>query len=95
LIQNTKPARPTLSAPLVQAQPPHQGGRSWVTNPKQNKEDHKMQETKPFEIPGILESLSDDVKSGKMTLEEAALELYRSGWMNFIDIDRAKRLLQL
>ena len=54
-----------------------------------------MQETKPVEIPGILESLSDDVKSGKMTLEEAALELYRSGWMNFIDIDRAKRLLQL
>ena len=29
-----------------------------------------MQETKPFEIPGILESLSDDVKSGKMTLEK-------------------------
>ena len=54
-----------------------------------------MQETKPFEIPGILESLSDDVKSGKMTLEEAALELYRSGWMNFIDSDRAKRLLHL
>ena len=54
-----------------------------------------MQRVKPFEIPSILESLSADVKSGKMTLEAAALGLHRAGWMNYIDTDKAKSLLKL
>lgn len=48
---------------------------------------------KPFEIPSIINSLSADVKSGKMTLEAAALELHRAGWMNFVDIEKVKTIL--
>ncbi len=50
---------------------------------------------KAFEIPDILESLKSDVVSGKITIREAADELYRSGRMNYIDEEKAKRLLHL
>ena len=50
---------------------------------------------KPFEIPNILESLKADVESGEITLREAAEELYKAGWMNFVDEEKAKRLLRL
>lgn len=43
----------------------------------------------------ILDSLRDDVLSGKITLHEAAEELHESGWTNFIDEDAARRLLGL
>ena len=50
--------------------------------------------TKPFEIPSILESYRNDVVSGAITIEQAALELYRAGWMCF-DAEDAKRLLEI
>ncbi|MCI6376058.1 MAG: hypothetical protein MR821_12315 [Clostridiales bacterium] len=48
---------------------------------------------KAFKIPSITESLASDVREGRMTLTEAAAELCRSGWMNWIDVERAARLL--
>ena len=50
--------------------------------------------TKPFEIPSILESYRNDVASGAITIEQAALELYRAGWMCF-DAEDAKKLLKI
>ena len=46
-------------------------------------------------IKNILDSLRDDVLSGKITLHEAAEELHENGWTNFIDEDAARRLLKL
>ena len=54
-----------------------------------------MRRKEPFDIPGITESLAIDVKSGKITLHEAAIELHRAGWTTFVDEERAKRLLRL
>ena len=48
-----------------------------------------------IKIKNIIDSLRDDVISGKMTLKEAAKELYESGWTNSIDVDATRRLLQL
>lgn len=50
---------------------------------------------KAFGIKSILESLRDDVLSGKITLREAAEELCEAGWTNFIDEDTARSLLEL
>ena len=50
--------------------------------------------TKPFDIPNILESYRNDVVSGAITIEQAALELYRAGWMCF-DAADAKKLLEI
>ena len=47
---------------------------------------------KPFEIPNILESYRNDVVTGAITIEQAATELYKAGWMCF-DATDAKRLL--
>ncbi len=49
----------------------------------------------PFKIKNILESLRDDILSGEITIKEAAIELYNSGWSNFIDEEKTKRLLNL
>ena len=46
-------------------------------------------------INNILESLKEKVESGKITLSEAAVKLYNTGWTNFIDIEATKRLLEL
>lgn len=46
----------------------------------------------PFEIPNILESYRNDVESGTITIEQAAIELYKAGWMCFNASD-ANRLL--
>lgn len=54
-----------------------------------------MQKRKPFDIPSIMESLSADVKSGKTTLEDAALELYRANVTSSIDIGKTKEILKL
>lgn len=48
--------------------------------------------TKPFEIPNILESYRNDVVCGTITIEQAAIELYKAGWMCF-DATDAKELL--
>ena len=79
-----------IPPPLVQAQPPRRGGRSWV-NPKPKP---KGADTM-LPIKNILDSLRDDVLSGKITLHEAAEELHENGWTNFIDEDAARRLLKL
>lgn len=44
-------------------------------------------------IKNILESLREKIESGKITLSEAAVELHKAGWTNFIDIEATKRLL--
>lgn len=49
----------------------------------------------PIKNKNILDSLRDDVLSGKITLHEAAEELHENGWANFIDEDAARRLLKL
>ena len=49
---------------------------------------------KPFEIPNILESYRNDVESGEITIEQAAIELYKAGWRCF-DVADAKRLLKI
>ena len=49
----------------------------------------------PFQVNGILESLRDDVQAGAITIYEAATELYEAGWSNFIDEEKARRLLHL
>ena len=48
-----------------------------------------------IQIKNIFDSLRDDVTSGKITLKEAAEELYESGCTNFIDEEATRRLLQL
>lgn len=48
-----------------------------------------------IQIKNIFDSLRDDVLSGKMTLKEAAVELYESGCTNFIDEEATSRLLRL
>ena len=50
--------------------------------------------TKPFEIPSILESYRNDVVSGAIRIEQAAIELNEAGWMCFNAVD-AKRLLEI
>jgi hypothetical protein len=48
-----------------------------------------------MKIKNILDSLSEKVESGKITLKEAAIELHKAGWINFVDIESTKRLLKL
>lgn len=48
-----------------------------------------------IQIKNIFDSLRDDVLSGKMTLKEAAEELYRCGCTNFVDEESTRRLLHL
>ena len=48
-----------------------------------------------MEIKSILGSLTEDLQSGTITLYQAAEELYNAGWTNYIDTDKARRLLQL
>ena len=44
-------------------------------------------------VTTILESLEEKVESGKITIREAAIELHKAGWTNYIDIDTTKELL--
>ncbi len=44
-------------------------------------------------VKNILNSLEEKVESGKITIREAAIELHKAGWTNFIDIDATKKLL--
>lgn len=46
-------------------------------------------------VKTILVSLAEKVESGKITIREAAIELHKAGWTNFIDIDTTKNLLGL
>lgn len=50
---------------------------------------------KPFDIPTITDSLRADVLSGKITIDDAALELHRAGWSTCIDVEKTRRLLKL
>ena len=47
-----------------------------------------------MEIKTILESLKEDVQNGNITLYQAAVELFDSGWSNYVDTDKAIRLLE-
>lgn len=48
----------------------------------------------PLQIPNLLESLSMDIVCGKITMEEAALELNRYGHTPFVDIERTRKRLE-
>ena len=48
-----------------------------------------------IQIKNIFASLRDDVINGKMSLKEAAEELYESGCTNYIDEEATRRRLQL
>lgn len=50
---------------------------------------------KNYNVKIILESLKEDVVSGKISVREAAAELHKAGWTNFIDIDATRKLLKL
>lgn len=47
-----------------------------------------------YKVRTILESLKEEVENGKISLREAAVELHKAGWTNFIDIDATKNLLK-
>lgn len=47
-----------------------------------------------YKVKTILESLKEEVKNGKVSLREAAVELHKAGWTNFIDIDATRNLLK-
>ncbi len=42
-----------------------------------------------------IEFLKESVKSGKITIREAAIKLHKAGWTNFVDVDKTKQLLEL
>ena len=48
---------------------------------------------KPLVIPSILVTLRHDLKSGRITIEQATEELHRAGWMNYLNEERARELL--
>lgn len=48
---------------------------------------------KAFEIPSILSSLRSDIEEGRITIRQAAVELCESGWMNWVDEEKAQSLL--
>ena len=50
---------------------------------------------KNYDVKTILESLKEDVESGKISIREAAVELHKAGWTNFIDIDTTRELLKI
>ena len=42
---------------------------------------------KALRIKNILNSLEEKIESGNITIREAAIELHKAGWINYIDID--------
>lgn len=48
-----------------------------------------------LQIPSIFSSLRADVVAGKITIREAAVELFRAGHSPYIDEDYTKRALNL
>lgn len=52
-------------------------------------------EMKALRVKNILNSLEEKIESGKITIREAAIELYKAGWTNYLDIDTTKKLLGL
>ena len=48
-----------------------------------------------YKLKSILESLADRVAACEITIEEAAAELCKAGWTNYIDIEYTKRLLKI
>ena len=50
---------------------------------------------KALRIKNILNSLEEKIESGNITIREAAIELHKAGWINYIDTDTTKKLLGL
>lgn len=48
---------------------------------------------KEFQIKTIDESIREKVLSGKYSLRKATEELYKAGWLNFIDEEKARIIL--
>lgn len=46
-------------------------------------------------MKNILQSLKENVESGKITLREAAIKLHETEWTSFIDEETTRRLLKL
>jgi len=49
--------------------------------------------SKAFDIPTITNSLKADLEAGNITLTDAAEELFRAGWTNFVDVKATARIL--
>lgn len=60
-----------------------------------NKNRMETIEMKALRIKNILNSLEEKIESGNITIREAAIELHKAGWINYIDIDTTKKLLGL
>ena len=45
-------------------------------------------EMKALRIKNILNSLEEKIESGNITIREAAIELHKAGWINYIVIAR-------
>ena len=43
-------------------------------------------------MKNILQSLKENVESGKITLREAAIKLHETGWISFIDEETTKKV---
>ena len=52
-------------------------------------------EMKALRIKNILNSLEEKIESGNISIREAAIELHKASWINYIDIDTTKKLLGL
>lgn len=50
---------------------------------------------KEFYIKTITESLREKVLCGKYSLRKATEELYKAGWLNYIDEEKARIILNL
>lgn len=44
-------------------------------------------------MKNVLESLKESVKSGKITIREAAIKLHKAGWTSFVDVDKRNNYL--
>lgn len=46
-------------------------------------------------MKNILQTLEEKCRNGEITIRDAAVRLYKAGWISFIDIEKTKRLLGL
>ena len=53
-----------------------------------------MSRIKPFAIPNITTSLKYDYEEGRITLDDAAIELCKSGFLPYVDLERTKSILE-
>ena len=57
--------------------------------------EERLKRKNELRMKNVLESLKESVKSGKITIREAAIKLHKAGWTSFVDVDKTKQLLEL